>query len=272
MKNKLIKILVFALILAFFGALSLYKIQLPTDDLGRHIINGKMVLEGKFNVLSSNFYSSDNAEFPFINHTWLSGVVFYLLHKTVGFGGMVVFKVILLLSAFVLLFFASLRKADFWVVAFFSFPAILILAERTGLRPEIFSYFFIAVYLYLLMDLEKHPERQRIFWLVPLQLLWVNLHLFFLIGIMLVAGLLAEKIILNYKKLKVSMLVKKLAMLLPLLVLASIINPNGLGGFLFPFHVFANYGFEVAENRSLADFLRVEPPWEKYAIRHFGIF
>lgn len=241
------------MILIFYGLFLFYKIDflsLSINDLGRHIKNGEMLLETG-NVLTTNFYSYTEPDFPFINHHWLSGAVFYFLHETVGFGGMVIFKILVLLTAFALVFLASMKKADFWLTAFFSLPAILILRERAELRPEIFSYLFIALFLYFLIDMEKHPERKRIFWLVPLQLLWVNMHTFFFIGILLTAGFLLEKIILNLKNLKNNPLVKKLSLLLIFLIAVIFINPNGFKGALYPLNIFNNFGFKVSESQSL---------------------
>jgi hypothetical protein len=164
--------LIFVLILAFYGSLLLHKIDLPAaDDLPRHIQNGAMLLHGNTDILYKNVYAYTEGEYPVTNHHWLSGVLFYVLQRLIGFDGLVVFKAILLLAAFCLLFAVALKKADFWLVAVLAVPSILVLRERTALRPEIFSYFFIALSIYLLSDLEDHPRHRRIFWLIPLQML-----------------------------------------------------------------------------------------------------
>src|SRR3989344_2749975 len=260
MKNKLIKIIVFVLILVFYASLLTYKIELPvTDDMARHIKNGELILQGNFEVLYSNVYSYTEPGHPFINHHWLSGVVFYLLHQAVGWDGLVIFKIIVLLSAFSLLFITATKKADFWLVAFFSLPTILILIERSSLRPEIFSYLFIAIFLYFLIDLEEHPERKRIYWLIPLELLWVNMHVFWSIGVMMVAGFLLEKIILNRRNLYGNPLIKKLAFLLAALALVSFINPNGARGVLYSYP--RDFLILIGENRSLSQYQQTVAPW-----------
>jgi len=175
---KILKAVVFVLILAFYASVSLYQIKLPVaDDLARHIKNGEMILRGNFDVLYKNVYSYTEPDQPFTNHHWLSGVIFYLLFELIGFDGLVIFKTVVLLTAFSLLFFASLKKADFWLVAVFSIPTILLLQERTGLRPEILSFLFVALFLYFLLDLDEHPERKRVFWLIPLQVIWALLDI-----------------------------------------------------------------------------------------------
>jgi len=257
-RETLTKIIIFLLILAFYGSLLAHKINLPTDDLGRHLENGKLILQGAFGgswaqvkgVLFSNFYSYTAPDYPFLNHHWLSGVIFYIFYETVGFPGLVIFKVILLLLGFALLFCVAAKKGNFWLAALFSIPAIFILTERTDVRPEIFSYFFTALFLYFLFDLEKNPERKRVFWLLPLQLLWTNLHIFFFIGIVLCGGFLAEKIILNWRNIKNNLVIKKLFYLLICLFAVSFVNPSPIRTFLYPLGILKNYGYDIVENKS----------------------
>lgn len=254
-----IKVLCFILVLVFYGSLLLHKIDLPAaDDLPRHIKNGDMIVHGNFDVLYSNFYSYTEPGYSFVNHHWLSGVVFYVLYESFGWNGLVIFKVLVLLAAFVFFFLTATRKAPFWLVLPLSLVTIFILSERTDVRPEIFSYFFVGVYLYILTCFEEHPEKNTIFWLIPLQILWVNLHIFFFISIMLIGGFLLEKIIVHRKKLRKNIIVEKLFITLLLVTAVSVINPNGIGGVLAPVYIL-NTGAQVTENQPLGSFLKVIP-------------
>ncbi|MDD5145371.1 MAG: tetratricopeptide repeat protein [Candidatus Pacebacteria bacterium] len=259
MKLKLSKILVFILILSFFGSLLIHKIALPTDDLGRHIKNGEMVFKYA-NVFRTNFYSYTEPNSQFINHHWFFGVISYFLSETVGFGGMVIFGTIILLFTFLMLFFVSKKKADFWLISILSLPTILLLGERTDFRPEIFSYLFFVIFLYFLIDSEGHPNQNKIFWLIPIQLLWVNLHIFFFLGVILVLGFLLEKIILNRKNLKGNPQIKKLFFLLLFLIFVCFFNPNGIRGVLYPISIFNRQSIQVMENSSFSDILKTGNP------------
>jgi tetratricopeptide (TPR) repeat protein len=253
----------FVLILAFYASLLLHKIDLPAaDDLPRHIQNGAMLLQGNTGVLFKNVYAYTEGDHPVTNHHWLSGVAFYVLQRLIGFDGLVLFKVILLLAAFSLLFAVALKKADFWLVALVAVPSILILRERTNLRPEIFSYFFIAVFLYLLIDVEEHPQRKRVFWLIPLQILWVNLHVFSVIGILLVAGFLLEKLIERT-------LTGKLSLLMLGVVAATLVNPYGIkifSVFYWSINAYNNFVVGTMEEYSVSEFLRVSTPVEDISV------
>jgi len=261
---KYIKILFFVLAVTFYGSFLISKITLPAaQDLPRQMKNGEMVLRGDFDVLTKNVYSYVEPEHPFANHHWLYGVFAYLLFLGVGYNGLVLFKIILLLAMFSMLFWLSLKRSDFWLVALFSIPTILILTSRTALRPEIFSYFFTVLFLLLLLDLEKYPDKNRVFWLIPAQLIWVNTHLFFAVGVMLVGGFLFEKIVLNFKDLKKSLIVKKLTILFSALVLTMFINPFGLGGVVYSLRVNTAEDFPIgsAEINSVFDAIKNNPNW-----------
>jgi tetratricopeptide (TPR) repeat protein len=254
-----LKVVIFTLILLFYGFLAVHKIDLVTGDAGLHLQNGEMVLQGNFDVLTKNLYSYSEPNYRYINDHWLSGVIFLLIYKISGFGGMILFTAVILLLTFFLIFWIAKKRSDFWLATFFSIPAILILSERTDARPEIFSYLFVALFIYLLFDLEEHPEHKRIFWLIPIQLLWVNLHIFFIVGFALVGGFLIEKIILNYKNLKDGLLVRKLLLLLGLLILVSFINPNGARGVLYPLNRYNEQSVHVNEVQPILSYLQSKP-------------
>lgn len=264
MSQKGLKIFIFSLLLIFYGSFLVTKMDLPAAlDLPRQMQNGKDILQGNFDVITKNVYSYTEPNQSFANHHWLSGVVFYILYQVVGWDGMTIFKIIILLAAFSLLFWIALKKNDFWLVALFSIPTIIILIGRTALRPEIFSYFFVVLFLYLLLDFQENPSHKRVFLLIPLQFLWVNMHLFFGIGILMVAGFLAEKIILNYKELKTNWPIRKLALILILMVATLFINPFGLKGALYSFQVNSSKDFPIAsaEINSISNVLKSEPGW-----------
>src|SRR5262249_21761463 len=150
-----LRIVIFLLILLFYTSLLAYGPNLPVaDDMPRHVTNGKLIMSGDFRILYENMYSYTDEGHPFMNHHWFSGAVFYVLFSFFGWPGLVVIKIITYLAVFCLIFFAAYRKADFWAVAAFSLPAILILMERTSLRPEMWSYLFIAIVIYVLTDLD----------------------------------------------------------------------------------------------------------------------
>jgi len=254
--KKIAKAIIFVLLLSLLGSLVVFKIAIPKgQDLPRQMQNGEDILHGNFDVIYKNVYSYTEPDHYFANHHWLFGVIAYILFITVGWDGMVIFKAFLILLTFAILFRTAIQKANFWLVSICSVPAIYMLAGRSSFRPEIFGFLFISFFIYALLKFEKNPGSKLIYWLIPIQLLWANIHITFPIGIILVVGFLIEKIILEpsfpfikkFSKKGLSSifsnnLIKKLSIVLVALIAISFINPLGISGVVYSLK--SNIGIE----------------------------
>lgn len=109
-------------------------------------------------------------------------------------------------------------------------------------RPEMTSILFVLAYLHLFIRYRIKPGK-FIFWLIPLQILWVNLHEGFAVGIVLLLafgiGNLLDFLITKQgdKKIVQQLLVASL-----LAVLAVAINPRGFYMFYHPYFLFSVVG------------------------------
>lgn len=257
-KSQPLSAAVFAALFVFYGSLVWHQIRFPaSDDLGRHIKNGELILQGDWRVFSQNLYSYTEPDAFFANHHWLFGVLSYVLDQTVGFKGMVVAKVAILLTAFSVLFATARKRAGFWTVAACAFPTILLLMERGSWRPETISYLFFAIFLYVLTEAQDHPEKTRLFWLIPLQLLWVNTHIFFVFGVLIAVGFTVERLVVHAKTWKTDTLLKKYAGLAMALALASVINPHGIAGatLQFPLNIKGDSPIAISEDTPILDYI-----------------
>lgn len=269
-----IKIFIVFFLLSFYGFLLAKPVDFTTADLGRHLKNGEIVLQEGPNafksnsVLNSNFYSYAHLNFPFINHHWLSGVVFFVIKKFVGLTGLSIFYIFLSLLCFLIFFVLAKNQADFKTAAFASLILIPLIAQRKEIRPEVFGYLFGAIFLLLLTAYQKGKlAKSRLLLLPPLILIWVNLHLSFFIGLFLIAAFLFEELI--YLKKRGTDQFKWLSFILLLSFALSFLNPNTWRGAIYPLKIFENYGYRVVENQSI---------WflEKYGfnepnLRHFEV-
>ena len=131
---------------------------------------------------------------PWVAHGWLSGVLFYAVWSTVGP------KVLIFL-------FAVLTAIAFWIAfkranshPFFAGLAMLIgvwaASPNIGVRPRVFTILFAGIYLAVLDRFARGVKERQIWWLVPLMVLWANLHGGYLIGLALI-GLTATGIVLD---------------------------------------------------------------------------
>jgi hypothetical protein len=222
-------------------------INLCTADLGRHIVNGELILNGVSEVLFTNHYSFSEPQHEFTNHHWGSGVLFYALHELFGFKGLSIIYMLLNLVAVALVTATTARKTNWSVALLVSVFAVPLLAYRVEVRPEGFSYALIALF-YLLLCRWKSEElsfKRLAPLLLIFQAIWVNLHIFFFFGIAVTGVFLVDALINNRT------IIKKLTLLLIGQTLVSLINPHFLHGLLAPLTIFNEYGYMVAENQSL---------------------
>jgi len=72
-----------------------------TQDLGRHLKLGEIIIQtGR--VPSTNLFSYTYPQFSFINHHWLSEVIFYVLYHNIHPFSLIVLKTLFVLGAFFL--------------------------------------------------------------------------------------------------------------------------------------------------------------------------
>ncbi len=245
-----ITILFLCLFLVLF---SFNTINLPTADIGRHIVNGKILLHSseygvsKSSILYTNFFSYTNTDFPFINHHWLSGILVYLVFQISGFSGLSIIYFLLILFALVFSILTvreQVKWNDILLVGLFLLPLI---AGRVEVRPEGLSYFFLSLFLYILFKYSKDELSPKFLWLLPsLELFWVNTHIYFIFGPFLIGMFLLQSIIFREKE-----KIKKLAIILATSSLVLLINPYGFSGAVYPFTIFQNYGYRIVENQSI---------------------
>jgi hypothetical protein len=264
--KKLIKLGIFALLLFWVGFLYARKIDLATADLGRHLQNGRWVVENHFNLseknspLFENYYSYTHPDFKVINHHWGSGMIFFFIWKLFDFSGLSLFYIFLSLVAFSLFFYVAFQESDFTLALLLAFFLAPLMAERTEVRPEIFSVLFGALFLFLLWEyFQEKISGKWLLFLGVLQVFWVNLHVYFFLGGFLVGAFWFSEIIhLLFQRLtdeefaRKTKKVKVLTIILFLVFLAALINPFGFEGLFYPVKIFKNYGYTIVENKSVS--------------------
>lgn len=245
-RSRLVALSLLALILfIFYGYFLTHKIDLVTADLGRHVKNGELVWSHP-GVLSTNFYSHTNPTFPVLNHHWGSGVLFFLVWRLFGFSGLEFFFILASFGAFAVFLLSAKRWSSFEFAALAALLVIPLLGERTEIRPEVFSYLFAGVFFLLLSRFRDKGDalsRKWLFALPFIEILWVNTHIYFLLGPALVGAFALESLLVRREQLRT------FASILGLTVLATLINPFGYKAITGAVEIFGNYGYRVAENQ-----------------------
>ncbi|MDZ4296328.1 MAG: hypothetical protein U1A16_03065 [Patescibacteria group bacterium] len=234
------------LLLVVYGSFLVHKVNLVTADLGRHLKNGELFIE-RLQIPRTNHYSFTEPDFPVVTHHWASGALFYLFFKLGGFAGVELFFIALSLAAFLLFFAAASRAAGWGVAALCALLVIPLLAERTEIRPEAFSYLFAALFFALLVRVRDGALRRR--WLLVLPLLevfWVNTHIYFFLGPAIVGAFALEALV---RARLPRALTQAFVGVLALTASAAFLNPFGFRGVLEPLTILRDYGYRLAENQ-----------------------
>ncbi len=152
---------------------------------------------------------------------------------------------LVIISAILCIFFIAAKKSERFL--FLSASALVISIATTfcrwHIRPELFSLLFIVVFIYVL---KSYKGKNSIFFLFPLQVLWVNLHGYFIIGPIILFIFLAArtaqanlKLPFRWNSSKLgTQAFKKLVSVFFLLIAVSILNPYLFKGAAYPVNVF----------------------------------
>jgi hypothetical protein len=130
---------------------------------------------------------------------------------------------------------------------------IPLLVTRRVIRPELFSYFFGGLFLQALWTYRYRGGGIR--WLLGLPILmigWVNLHIYFFIGIMLIGVIFAEALagFFFQRAHNSASQIRDLSVITALSLLATCVNPAGVKGALYPFLILREFEFPVMEGYS----------------------
>jgi hypothetical protein len=160
--------------LFIFGAKG-WGILLSDGDTGWHILTGEWILANR-QVPFQDLFSFSKPGEPWFAWEWLADVIFALLHRAGGLALLTFF------SGFLLLFTAlQLLRYMIWrgVGPVVAFPVFLLSVGGSTMhylaRPHIFSLLFLIGVLWLL-DVQRRRPSKAIWSLVPLALIWTNLH------------------------------------------------------------------------------------------------
>jgi hypothetical protein len=244
--------MIIALILFWLGWHLAVPVDLIKSDLGRHIINGELIVHGNWDVLYKNYYSYTNPQYPFINHHWLFGVFCFFCWHYFGFTGLSFIYLMLELSAFYLFFHSWQRYSSFTMACAFGLLSFPLICFRSEVRPEGISYLFCGLFWWLIDSYQQKRLKPHhlIIGLCFLQVIWVNTHIFFIIGPILTALFWLQARV-NKEEQQAEILQKLFFLLLGM----CLINPSGINGLLAPFHIDKAYTYPVQEISSVFNLL-----------------
>ncbi|RJP24875.1 MAG: tetratricopeptide repeat protein [Candidatus Abyssobacteria bacterium SURF_5] len=265
--------------LAFLGlailALSLFAHKIIDTDIWWHLRTGKLILESG-RIPATDPYSFTAGGNQWIDLHWLFQLIVYTAYHTFGSYALSLLFVAVYSATFYVTWLSCRRPRSRLLALLFIWLALLAGSFRFLARPEAFTYLMIALYTLLLIKHDRGRIGARIFLLVPLQIIWTNLQALFILGPCLIIAYFLDSILIDREKPYFSIRRRwdlsvfsdrktlRLGALFALTVAASLINPYGLKGLLFPATLFTRVGgMENVFANSVAEF---QPPFSGYNV------
>ena len=194
---------------------------------------GDIVASGE--IPRVDHYSAVAAGRPYLAHEWLSGIIFLGIFKLGGGEALTVFRAFSMLAMLLLLWFSLEQRARSFVLTapLLALAAYTILI-RVFVRPHVFTLLFLCIWVFCLERWRRRRQLRYLIVLVPLQVLWANLHGGYMIALVLgvlMTGTTAFLVICPWWSKDESYAwsdVLKLAGLTAACLVASLINPHGL--------------------------------------------
>jgi tetratricopeptide (TPR) repeat protein len=192
--NRLIKKISY--LICFLVAFALGLKQLREPDIWWQLLSGRWMLEHG-QITKTDVFSYTMAGRPWVNVKWLYEILIGSFEKAMGpevvllLQALVNVIIVLLLIKTINFFKCTLKENAsefFTVIAALLFLAIV--EYRMAGRPEMISHLMCALYLFILWR-SPQMEWKGIFWLVPLQCLWANMHEGYPVGIVIIGTAVA---------------------------------------------------------------------------------
>jgi len=212
----------------FICGASGWKALLMDGDTGWHIRTGEYILAHRA-VPTEDLFSFSKTGQPWFAWEWLTDVLFAGLFKIGGLKAIVLFGGVMIAAyATVLLRYAVWRGANGLLAACLCLLAVGGSTMHFLARPHLFTLLLLPACLWL-VEADRRRNTRLVWLLVPITMLWTNLHGGFLVFIaclvLLVAGSAAEALLGRPRW----PAVRRYSVLLAGCSIATLINPYGIG-------------------------------------------
>ena len=243
--DKYFRTVLFTLLIVFLFLTFFQPIE--TGDSWGHLSLGRWIVqESQFPQVDPFSYVHEGVRWK--ASQWLGDLIFYMMYRFGGIQGLKLFRAVFFLLIFAIFFRTVTKKIPLSLLSLLLFIMAIGLKDLCLLRPLIFNFIFIQIFLIHLFDYQNNQNTKRLMMLPIFGVFWVNIHLgSFFYGMVLIAIFLFAQIIqyLNSKRdnksssKEVSRVkpIKDLGLTLLIYALIFLINPYGLDGFLHPYQV-----------------------------------
>ncbi|MGH2757922.1 MAG: hypothetical protein ACRDI3_09050 [Actinomycetota bacterium] len=191
---------------------------LHTVDLAYHVRAGLDAI-GQGSLVWSDSFTFTASGHTWVNQQWLSQLIFAVTFEAGGFVGLLLLRAMLAGLLFSLVFgLCRSQGASMRASSWLTLGAFAVAMTSLTLRPQLLGVCLFALALRILQRRSEKPA--LVWWLVPLTILWANVHgSFVFVLVLLVIAKLQDRIDGQRSRITVP--------LLATVVLATLVNPAG---------------------------------------------
>jgi len=239
------KCLLVVTILVFACALfvSFYQ-PVETEDVWWHLSTGKWIIENHSVPHEDPFSFNDDITtgiFP----QWLGSCIYYLIYQGGGFISLKLFRAVLFMLVLGIFFLYGRKQISLPLLLFLIFLASQSLHGRLLLRPFVFNFVFIQIFLISFLQYKKTSQKSLLILFLILGILWSNIHIGgFVYGLSISAIFIFSAFIQHFQtkneaeKRRYYFQIRNMSLAFGIYLSGFLVNPYGLEGFLYPFKVF----------------------------------
>jgi len=215
----------FAIAMAFASRL------IRDGDTHLHIAAGRWMI-AHLSVPSADPFSYTFRGKPWVPHEWLSEVIYATSYALLGWGGVIATTGLAIFTAFALMARALSRWLAPALPALAATLALIMFEAHLLARPHLLAAPLMVLYVSCLID-ARDRSRAPSFALLPLMVVWANIHGSFLVGVgfAVLLGLEAVWEAAPADRIRVA---REWGLYALLAALAALISPNGIESYLLP--------------------------------------
>jgi len=227
-------------------------------DLWWHLQTGQDIVTARA-IPQVDIYSFTKAGSEWVTHEWLSEVLIYGIFRFAGWAGLLVVFAGFITAAFYLTYRRCPGKP--YIAAGVMLLAVVASSPLFGVRPQMITLLLASIFITFLTRYSSDGRPQRLYWLAPLMLLWVNFHAGYALGL----GLIVLYMISLAIERKWN-LIPQLGIMLIACAAMVPLNPNGFRMFSYP--------LETLRSPSMAAFIQewASPDFHKVMFLPLALF
>lgn len=241
-KYPIINYLLLFAFLVLISVITTFKL-FQDDDVFWHLATGRYIIQNG-QIPSSDVFGFISGGMKWIPFEWGWDVITFMIYSIGGFYALSVFRTVIVLSIFFIII-LILRKQNlsFSVIIPFSILLIFGILTRLSIRPQIATYFFLILIIYIFFrhKYNNTGEKKFLFLMPSIFLIWANIHMGVLTGILIFAlyciSELIETFIINRKNISEELIRKIKFLVITFIISAAVllINPNFINTYIYTF-------------------------------------